>query len=275
MSRSLRRLLKGRATLISVSIILCFALGAVLAPIIAPYDPTQVAVGPRLSPPSAEHWFGTDDLGRDLFSRVLYGGRLSLVIGFSSVLIALVLGVLMGLTAGYFKRTEPYIMGLVEILMAFPAMLRAIAIVAILGTGLINTILAIGIGSIPVFARLTRSSVLVEKEREYVLSARAVGVPEVKILFRHVLPNVVSTLIVYSSLTLAQAILTSASLSFLGLGTPPPAPEWGSMIHAGQQFLRTAPHVVLIPSAVLLLVVLAFNMLGDELRDALDPRLQV
>lgn len=275
MSRSLRRLLKGRATLISVSIILCFALGAVLAPIIAPYDPTQVAVGPRLSPPSAEHWFGTDDLGRDLFSRVLYGGRLSLVIGFSSVLIALVLGVLMGLTAGYFKRTEPYIMGLVEILMAFPAMLRAIAIVAILGTGLINTILAIGIGSIPVFARLTRSSVLVEKEREYVLSARAVGVPEVKILFRHVLPNVVSTLIVYSSLTLAQAILTSASLSFLGLGTPPPAPEWGSMIHAGQQFLRTAPHVVLIPSAVLLLVVLAFNMLGDELRDALDPRLHV
>lgn len=276
MNRSLwSRFKKDKAAVASLLLIAVIVISVVLAPVIAPHDPEQIATGPPLTPPKAGHWLGTDDLGRDIFSRLLYGGRISLTIGFSSVAIALVLGTVLGLFAGYFRKAEPYIMGIVEILMAFPAILRAIAIVAVLGSGLMNTIIAIALGSVPVFARLMRSLVLAEKNRDYVVSARALGMSEVGILFRHLLPNTISTLIVYSTLTLANAILTSASLSFLGLGVPPPAPEWGAMVHAGQEFLRKAPHIALVPSLMLFVVVLAFNLMGDGLRDALDSKLQV
>ncbi len=255
----------------TLAVLLLFC--AVFAPWLAPADPYfQDYSAVLASPGSPGHLLGTDQFGRDVLSRVLYGARLSLFVGFTSVLLGLVFGVLLGLMAGYFSRLDRPIMGFVDILIAFPGILLAIAIVAALGTGLINVVFAVAIFSVPTFARITRGSVLAVRSRDYVTAAQSLGAPHVRILARTILPNILSPIIVYGSLRLATSILTAATLSFLGLGAQPPSAEWGAMINDGRTFLSTARHLSIVPGVAIFLTVLAFNLLGDSLRDALDPR---
>jgi len=244
------------------------------APLLTPYDPLAQDLGQRLQAPSAAHPFGTDEFGRDLLSRILYGGRLSLVIGFVSVGLGLLVGVPLGLVAGFFRRWDMPIMRVMDVLFSFPRLLLAIALVAALGPGLLKAMLAVGIGTIPIFARLTRATVLVIRELDYVLAARATGAREGWLLVRHVLPNALTPVIVYATLNFGQAILIAAFLSFLGLGVLPPDPEWGAIVDAGRKYLRQAPWLTFIPGLVIFAAVLCFNVLGDSLRDLLDPRLR-
>lgn len=253
-----------------------FVLASLLAPVLSPYDPTRDRnLRERLNPPSAERWFGTDELGRDMFTRVWYGGRISLRVGLLAVGIAVVLGTLMGLLAGYVGGwTDTLAVWAIDILLAFPGILLAIAIVATLGPSLRNALIAISITQIPIYMRLTRSVVLSVKESEYVQSARALGAPSGRIIFRHVLPNSLSPLIVQLTLSIGVAILDVAALGFLGLGAQPPVPEWGLMIRDGfSQFLR-APWMSIFPGIAIFLSVVGFNLLGDAVRDILDPRLR-
>jgi peptide/nickel transport system permease protein len=249
------------------------ALVALLAPIITGYDPAQPNIRARMAPPSPGHPFGTDDLGRDLFSRVVFGSRVSLQIGFISVGIGFGCGVTLGLLAGYYPRIDNLILRAVDVLLAFPGLLLAIAILGALGPSLTNAMIAVGIAAVPSFVRITRSAVLRVRTQDYVEASRAVGARDARILLRHVLPNISSEVIVTTTLSMAAAILAASVLSFLGLGAQPPTPEWGAMVFVAKDFLDIAPHIALFPILAIFVTVLGFNFLGDGLRDALDPRL--
>lgn len=272
-SKVLRRLRRSPHFVVGASLALVVVLAAALAPVIAPVDPYYQDYAAVLQPPGTPgHLLGTDAFGRDQLSRMLYGARISLSVGVSSVVIGLALGVLLGLLAGYFRRLDRPIMMLNDVLIAFPGILLAISIVAALGTSLLNVIVAVAIFSVPTFARITRGAVLAIREADYVSSARAVGSSHPRILLRTILPNILSPLIVYASLRLATSILTAATLSFLGLGAQPPSPEWGAMINEARTYLYSAPYLSVEPGVAIFVTVLAFNLLGDSLRDALDPR---
>jgi len=270
-----RRILKSRAAVSGGLVVALFVALAALAPVLAPYEPLRGRLDERLLPPSTGHWFGTDELGRDVLSRVLYGARISLQIQVAAVGLALVLGTALGVVAGYVGRwPDMLIMRIVDIMMAFPGIFLALAIIAALGTGLGNVIIASAIFLVPQFARVIRGSVLTLKEKEFVEAARALGEGDVSIIVRYLLPNSLAPIIVQTSLRMATVLLTASGLSFLGLGVQPPSPEWGAMLSNARAYMITAPHVATVPGLAIMLVVLGFNLLGDGLRDALDPRLR-
>src|SRR6516162_8750548 len=248
-ARAWRRLLRRKSAVLGLMIIVVLVLVALLAPLIAPYDPAQQSWTSIRKPPSAQHWFGTDESGRDLFSRVIYGARASLLAGVVSISIALTFGVPIGLLAGYGGRWIDALIGRIP-----------------------NAMIAIGVTATPIFVRLTRGQVMAVKVEDYVEAARAVGNPPVRIALRHILPNILPALIVQATISIATAIIAEASLSFLGLSQQPPAPSWGSMLNTAQRFITTAPWMALWPGLAIFLAVLSFNILGDGLRDALDPK---
>ncbi len=273
---ALRRLFRNKLAIIGMVLLGLFVFCAIFAPWIAPYDPIAQDVTRRREPPSREHPFGLDEVGRDLLSRVIYGARVSLYVGVASVSLAIIAGTLIGAVSGYAGGwVDNVVMRIMDIMLAFPSLLLAIAIVAILGPGLLNMLYAIAFVSIPAYARLVRASVLAAKEMDYVLAARAIGCSSARILFRHIMPNCLTPIIVQGTLGIATAILDAAGLSFLGLGAQPPTPEWGAMLGQGRGSVFTAPHVVIFPGLAIMLTVLGFNLLGDGLRDALDPRLRM
>ncbi len=246
------------------------------APLVAPYDPIKQVPPEAYRGPSTAHLLGTDNFGRDLLSRILWGGRVSLSIGLVSVAIGVALGVPSGLVAGYYGRAADWIIGrVVDVMLALPGILLALAVVAVLGTGIFNVIIAVGISSIPVYTRLVRGSVLAAREMSYVEAARVVGCVDYLIIARHILPNVLAPVIVVATLGVAGAIIAGAALSFLGLGAQPPNPEWGVMLAGGRAYLRQAWWISTFPGVSIMLAVLAINMFGDGLRDVLDPRLKV
>lgn len=285
---TLRRFFRRKSALVGLVMLCILVFIALTAEIIAPYDPLEVLIGKepvkmRQAPcihllgcpaDQPQHIMGLDGNVRDQFSRLLYGTRLSLMIGFSTVSFAIVIGTVLGSIAGYFGGwVDNVIMRVMDVLLAFPSLLLAIAIVTVLGPGLINALLAIGIVSIPAYARVVRASVLSVREMDYVSATRALGGSNFRILFNRILPNALTPLIVQGTLGIATAILDSAALSFLGLGAQPPTPEWGSMLGAERNQVFTAPHLVFFPGFAIMFTVLSFNLLGDGLRDALDPRL--
>jgi glutathione transport system permease protein len=249
---------------------------AILAPLIVPFDAESYFDYDKLrSPPSAAHWFGVDALGRDIFSRLLMGARISLSAGFISVAVGALVGTLLGLVAGYYEGWwDRAIMRLCDVLFAFPGILLAIAIVAILGGGMANVIIAVSIFSIPTFARLVRGNTLSLKHLTYVEAARSIGASDITIVLRNVFPGTISSVVVYFSMRIGTSIITAASLSFLGMGAQPPTPEWGAMLNEARSEMMTAPHVAIFPAIAIFLTVLAFNLLGDGLRDALDPKIE-
>ncbi|MFM1653849.1 nickel transporter permease [Brevibacillus sp. B_LB10_24] len=272
---SWRRLRKQKAAMVGGGLIVLFIVIGILAPLLAPYDPIAQNLSNTLKPPSADHWMGTDDSGRDIFSRVLYGARISLTIGFFSVIGSLIVGAFLGLVAGYFgKKIDTVISRFFDIMLAFPGILLAIAIVAILGPGLFNALLAIAIVNIPMYGRIIRAKVLSIKQEEYIMAARAQGMSQWRILFRHVLPNSWTPLIVQGTLGIASAILEAAALGFLGLGAQPPEAEWGKMLADSREYITSAPWAVMTPGIAIMLSVIGFNLFGDGLRDALDPKMK-
>ena len=271
----LRRLWRNKAATVGLVVIGVMAVVALLAPLIAPYDPTAQNPLLQLQHPSLAHLMGTDEFGRDVFSRIIYGTRPSLAVGFIAVGIATVAGLAIGVTAGYCGRwVDNVLMRIMDVIFAFPDVLLAIAIVAMLGSSLPNVMIAIGVVYTPIFARISRSAVLGITTMPFMEAAHAAGTPHLKIIARHVLPNIVAPIIVQISVSFAFAILTEAALSFLGLGIQPPAPSWGLMLSSGRQFIYTDPLLCLWPGIAIVLAVLAFNFVGDGLRDALDPRLE-
>jgi len=270
-----RRLRRNRAAIVGVVIVVVFVLLAVLAPALVPFSPIHGDLNDRLQPPSVTHWLGTDELGRDLLSRILFGARISLEIQLVSVVLALIVGVALGSVGGYLGGyVDNVIMRCMDVLLAFPTIFLALAIIAALGTGLYNLMLAAGIASVPQFARIVRASILSLKEREFVEAARALGGGSNRIMFRHLLPNCLAPIIVQSTLRMATVLLTASGLSFLGLGVQPPTPEWGAMLSNARSYLIVAPHVATIPGLAIMVVVVGFNLFGDGLRDTLDPRLR-
>jgi len=272
MSEMWRRFLRHRLAVAGLGLILVLILFALAAPRVAPHDPIRQDLPRALAGPSAEFPLGTDEFGRCILSRILYGARLSLLVGVIATAIGAAVGILSGLAAGYFPRLDAPIMRVMDVLLAFPSILLAIAVVAALGPSLVNVMIAVGVRSIPSYARLARSMVLSLKELEFVQGATALGASHPRVLFRHILPNSVSPLLVFSSMQIATAILLAAILSFLGLGVQPPTPEWGKMVSDGRAYLMEAPHVSLFPGLAIFVAVMGFNCLGDGLRDALDPR---
>lgn len=268
------RLWRGRAARVALVILGLYLLAAAAAPLLAPRDPFRMHGGAALQAPSAEFWLGTDRFGRDQFSRLLYGSRMSFQVGLIAVGVALLTGTALGVLAGYFKgATDAVLSRLMDILFAFPELLLALAVMAVLGAGTGNLMLAIGIVYTPIFARIARGAVLEVAAREHVEAARAMGAGHGQILFRHVLPNIAAPLIVQTTLSFAFAVLAEASLSFLGLGVEPDAPSWGIMLKEGKDWMLQAWWVAVFPGLAITLAVLNFNLLGDALRDALDPRL--
>ena len=268
-----RQFRKQRLGGVGGGILALLLLVALTAPLLAPQDPLEQNLYDRLQPPSASHWFGTDDFGRDILSRVVYGSRISLRIGLLVVSMALTGGTLLGLVAGYRGGgADMLIMRLMDLMLAFPSILLAIAIVAVIGPGIDNAIIAVSIVLVPQFARLVRSSVLAVREATYVEAARALGASETRLLIYSILPNCMAPLIVQSTLGLGTAILDAAGLSFLGLGAQPPVPEWGAMLSGGRELLLKAPWVMTFPGLAIYSVVLGLNLFGDGLRDALDPK---
>jgi len=268
-----RQFRKQRLGLIGGGILCMLLLVALLAPVLAPYDPLAQDLYQRLQPPSIDHWFGTDDFGRDILSRIVYGSRISLRIGLIAISLALTGGTLLGLVAGYRGgMVDMLIMRLMDLMLAFPSILLAIAIVAVIGPGIENAILAVSIVLVPQFARLVRSSVLTVREATYVEAARALGATESRLLFYSILPNCTAPLIVQTTLGMGTAILDAAGLSFLGMGAQPPVPEWGAMLSGGRELLLRAPWVMTFPGLAIFTVVLGLNLFGDGLRDALDPK---
>lgn len=271
--RALKRLSRRGAAMFGLVVVVVFVLTAIAAPWISPYDPLATNWGAIRKAPSAGHWLGTDELGRDVLSRVIFGARASLLAGVVSVLISLSLGVPIGLAAGYIGRwTDGLISRVTDAMLATPFLILAIALAAFLGPSLTNAMIAIGISATPIFIRLTRAQVLAVKVEDFVEAARAVGNPHWRIALRHVLPNVVPPLIVQATLAIAAAVIAEASLSFLGLGQQPPAPSWGSMLNTAKNYIEQAPWMAIWPGLSIFVLVLSFNLLGDGLRDALDPR---
>jgi peptide/nickel transport system permease protein len=272
----LRRALQSKGAVGGLTILLLLALAALVAPVLPLADPIQIDPSHALYSPGSPFLFGSDQYGRDVFSRVVFGSRVSLVVGPIAVGIALVPGVTVGLLAGYYGRwVDGVLMRIVDVMLAFPGILLALGIVAVLGPSLTTLMVAVGISSIPTYARLTRASVLSAREQLYVDAARVVGASDFAILVRHILPNVVAPIIVVGTLGVGAAILIAATLSFLGLGSQPPVPEWGRMLSEGRQYLREQWWIATFPGLAIMLTVLALNMLGDGLRDALDPRMKV
>jgi peptide/nickel transport system permease protein len=272
-SRALRQLLRHKGALIGGAIVLLFTLAAVLAPLVAPYDPVQSSWLTVRKAPSAAHWLGTDDLGRDVLSRLVWGARASLAAGVISVAIAVAIGVPVGILAGYAGGwVDAVISRCTEALLACPFLILAIALAAFLGPSLTNAMIAIGVSATPIFVRLTRGQAMTVKAEDYVQGARAVGCSHLRIVRRYILPNIFPPILVQATLTIAAAIIAEASLSFLGLGQQPPAPSWGSMLNTAKNFMTQAPWMAVFPGVAIFTVVFAFNILGDGLRDALDPR---
>lgn len=258
-----------------IGLFLCLVLvfTALFAPFLAPHSPTELGVGRALTPPNAEFWFGTDEFGRDLLSRVIYGSRLTLKVGLIAVGISMTVGVLVGLVAGYAGGwLEAVLMRTVDVLFSFTETLIALAAVAVLGPSLTNAMIAVGISSIPYYARITYGAVLVEKNKEYFKAAQALGAQHGRLLFRHILPNILSPIIVIATVGVSIAVLSASALSFLGLGAQPPSPEWGAILAAGRDYFKTAPWITTFPGVAIALTVLGFNLLGDGLREALDPQ---
>jgi len=271
--RALRRLVRRKGALVGLAVIALFVAVAVLAPLIAPYDPAAQSWTLVRKPPSWAHWLGTDEVGRDILSRIIFGARASLLAGVISVCIALGIGVPLGLTAGYLGGlVDALLSRLTDAMLACPYLILAIALAAFLGPSLGDAMIAIGVATTPIFLRLTRGQVMAVKVEDYVEAARAVGNPGWRIALVHILPNILPPLAVQASLSIAAAIIAEASLSFLGLGEQPPDPSWGSMLNAAQRFLSNAPWMALWPGLAIFLTVMSFNLLGDGLRDALDPR---
>jgi peptide/nickel transport system permease protein len=269
------RLLRHRLAVFGGFILLLTVLLATFGPLLLIYDPNKMDFGERFAPPSIQHIAGTDDFGRDTFTRIAYGARVSLQVGFIAVGIAATIGSLLGMIAGYGNRLlDEVIMRLMDVLYAFPAILLAIAILAALGKGVTNAMVAIGIVYIPIFARIARAAVLSIRNEDFVLAARALGASDLRILFKHILPNIMSPIIVETTLSLAFAILAEASLSFFGLGTQAPDPSWGRMLSEGRTFFRQSGWMGIFPGLAIMLTVMSFNFLGDGLRDVLDPRLR-
>jgi peptide/nickel transport system permease protein len=268
-----RRLRRNRTAMFGGVILLLLIVGSVGAPLISPYDPIIVDGSSLYEPPNWQHLFGTDELGRDIFTRVLYGGQISLWVGIVSVGISVVFGLILGLTAGYFTgMTDDVISRVIDVMLAFPGIMLAIAVVATLGISMTNLMIAVGISFIPHYTRVVRASVMAAKVNLYVDAARVVGCRDLQIMIRHILPNALTSLMVVATLGLGSAILIAAGLSFLGLGAQPPTPEWGSMVARGRSFLRLYWWICTFPGAVVMLTVLSINLVGDGLRDALDPR---
>ena len=271
--RAWRRLIKRRGAVIGMAVIVLFTLLAIFAPLIVPYDPIATSWSLVRKAPTSLHWFGTDELGRDVLARIVYGARASLLAGVISVSIALAIGVPLGLLAGYRGGfIDALISRVTDAMLACPFLILAIALAAFLGPSLRNAMIAIGISATPIFIRLTRGQVLSVKVEDYVEAARAMGNPPWRIALVHILPNILPTLLVQATLSIAAAIIAEAALSFLGLGQQPPAPSWGSMLNAAQRFLTSAPWMAIWPGLAIFLVVLSFNLVGDGLRDALDPK---
>jgi peptide/nickel transport system permease protein len=254
-----------------------FVMFALLAPVIAPKDPAQLDLAKRLQPPSHAHWFGTDELGRDILSRVIYGARISMLVGVSVVAASLGLGLIFGSIAGYYGGGIDRFFNVVimNAFLSFPGILLAIAFVAFLGPGIFNLVLALSLGGWVGYARLVRAQVLSVREREFVEAARALGASDWRVLTRHIFPNIIQPVIVQAAIGMAGAVLAEATMSFLGLGVPPPTASWGSMLNDGRSHLFDAPHLVLFPAAAVMLAVLSFNFIGDALRDYLDPRSRI
>ncbi|MGH2617385.1 MAG: ABC transporter permease [Thermomicrobiales bacterium] len=270
-----RRLSRDHAAMAGLLVVAILIVVAAIAPALAPYPPNDQSFRIKLEAPSAAHLLGTDEFGRDIYSRVLIGTRVALGVGIAPVLIALVVGVSLGLVAGYFGQgIDQVVMRLIDIMLAFPWLLLAIGIMAVLGPGTQNVVIAVAIVYIPAFARIVRGSVLSIKEKEYVEAAKAMGQPDYQIIVRHVLANAWAPIIVLSTLSIGQAIIYAAGLSFIGLGTQPPDADWGVMLNSGRLYLRDAPWLGFFPGLAILITVLAFNLFGDGLRDALDPRLR-
>lgn len=266
---------KSKAALVGTGIVLFFILLAIFGPLIAPQGINDQDFSVRLAPPSSEFWFGTDDFGRDIFSRIVYGARISLAVGFLSVILSAIVGCFLGIIAGYYGRwIDTIISRFFDIMLAFPSILLAIAVVSILGPSLQNALIAIAIINVPNFGRLIRSKVLSVKEEEYIVSAKAIGMKDSRILWRHILPNSFSPVIVQGSLAIATAIIEAAALGFLGLGAEAPQPEWGKMLSDARVHLMTAPWTLIFPGLAIMLTVLGFNLMGDGLRDALDPKMK-
>lgn len=271
--RAWRRLLRRRGAMLGLFIVLFFVLTAVFAPLISPYDPIATSWSAVRKAPSWEYLFGTDEIGRDVLSRVIWGARASLMAGLVSVSISMALGIPIGLLAAYLGGwTDSFISRFTDSMLAVPFLILAIALSAFLGPSLGNAMIAIGVSAMPVFIRLTRAQVMAVKVEDYIEAARAVGNPHWRIALRHILPNVLPPLIVQASLSIAAAIIAEASLSFLGLGQQPPAPSWGSMLNTAKNYMDNAPWMAVWPGLSIFLLVLSFNLLGDGLRDALDPR---
>ncbi len=271
----LRRFLKNKNAVLGLIFIIILIICSLVPSLIAPYGFDDQNLQEKFISPNGQHLFGTDDYGRDIFSRVVYGARISMTIGIVSVAISSVLGTSLGCISGYYGgRVDNLIMRIIDIMLAIPNILLAMSLVAMLGTSFINLIIAIGIGTVPEYSRIVRASILSEKEQEYIEAARSIGASDFRIIMKHILPNCLAPIIVQSTLSIAISILSAASLSFIGLGVAPPTPEWGSMLSSGRPFIRDYWYVVTFPGLAIVLSVLSFNMFGDGLRDALDPRLK-
>ena len=271
-----RKFKRQHVALVAGGFVLLLVLAAALAPWLVPFDAETFFDYDALNAaPSAKHWFGVDSLGRDIFSRILMGARISLAAGFVSVAVGAVIGTLLGLLAGYYQGWwDRIVMRMSDVLFAFPGILLAIGIVAILGNGMVNVILAVAVFSVPAFARLVRGNVLSLKHQTYIEAVRSIGASDATIMLRHLLPGTVASAVVYLTMRIGTSIITAASLSFLGLGAQPPTPEWGAMLNEARADMLNAPHIALFPSLAIFVTVLAFNLLGDGLRDALDPKLE-
>ncbi len=272
-SMVLKRLKRNKAAMVGGFLIVFFILVAIIGPFLTVYDPTKVDFGTRLLPPSSEHWLGTDHNGRDIFTRLVHGTSITLYIGFLSVVVGLAIGVPLGVLSGYYgKILDSFIMRCIDVLLAFPGILLAIALVSVLGGSITNVIIAVGIFSVPGFARIVRGSTMAVRKLEYIDAIRALGASDLRIIILHILPNIVSPIIVQATIRIAIAILIASGLSFLGLGAQPPTPEWGAMLSQGRSYMFDHPHVALYPGLAIVFAVLAFNLFGDGLRDAFDPQ---
>lgn len=272
--RNWNRFKKNRAALIGLGLVIVEVILAVFAPLVAPYNPVKMDLRAARQPPSSGYLLGADELGRDVLSRIIYGCRISLTLGLVSVSIGLSFGMLLGGPSGYFAgRLDIVVMRFIDVLMSFPTILLAILVVTVVGPGLYNAMLAVGVAQVPLYARLIRGLILKLKEKEFVDAARALGVSNSRIIIHHILPNCLSPLLVQATLNIASAILSAAALGFLGLGAQPPTPEWGAMLSKGRLYMRVAPHITIFPGLAIMLTVLAFNLMGDGLRDAMDPRM--